>query len=159
MARWRDIKQNRVKKDEKILKKSLVSTPSSSLFSRFKAFLIDTFLITMPIFYIVIYLIMGSGDNFAQNRTLGWSIIFAIHIVAILIFWLKKAQTPGLKAYDLKLVDSNSNNKITFFQAILRYFATTFSIISIFFLFTPYFNRDKKTFQDIVSSTKIIDIK
>lgn len=159
MARWRDIKQNRVKKDNKVLNSSLISTPSSSLSFRFKAFLIDTFLITMPIFYIVIYLVMGSGAEFAQNRALGWSIILAIHIVAIFIFWLKKAQTPGLKAYNLKLVDSKTLKKISFFQALIRYFATGFSIISIFFFLTPYFNKERKTFQDIVSRTKIIDFK
>ena len=100
---------------------------------------------------------MGSGQEFAENRSLGWGIIFAVHFIIIAIFWLKNGQTPGLKAYDLKLVDSKTESKVSILQAIIRYSAILFSIISIFFIFTPFVNKEKKTFQDIVSNTKIIE--
>ena len=100
---------------------------------------------------------MGSGQEFAENRTLGWGIIFAIHFIIIAIFWLKNGQTPGLKAYDLKLVDNKSLARISVLQVIIRYAATLASVISIFFMFTPYINKERKTFQDILSNTKIID--
>ncbi len=122
MSKWRDVKQNRVEKNipKKVLHSSLNFV---SIAKRFKAFLTDTFLITTPILYIVIYLIMGSGQEFADNRSLGWGIIFAVHFII----------------------------------TIIRYSATLFSIISIFFIFTPFVNKEKKTFQDIVSNTKIIE--
>ncbi len=156
MSKWRDVKQNRVEKNipKKILHSSLNFV---AIAKRFKAFLTDTFLITTPILYIVIYLIMGSGQEFAENRSLGWGIIFAVHFIIIAIFWLKNGQTPGLKAYDLKLVDSKTETRVSVLQAIIRYSATLFSIISIFFIFTPFVNKEKKTFQDIVSNTKIIE--
>ena len=128
-----------------------------SIAKRFKAFLTDTFLITTPILYIVIYLIMGSGQEFADNRSLGWGIIFSFHFIIIAFFLLKNGQTPGLKAYDLKLVDSKTETRVSILQTIIRYSATLFSIISIFFIFTPFVNKEKKTFQDIVSNTKIIE--
>ena len=84
-------------------------------------------------------------------------IILAIHFIIIAIFWLKNGQTPGLKAYDLKLVDNKTLSRVSVLQVIIRYFATLTSIISIFFIFTPYINKERKTFQDIVSNTKIID--
>ena len=156
MSKWRDVKQNRVEKNipKKVLHSSLNFV---SIAKRFKAFLTDTFLITTPILYIVIYLIMGSGQEFSENRSLGWGIIFAVHFIIIAIFWLKNGQTPGLKAYDLKLVDGKTGNRVSVLQAIIRYSATLFSIISIFFIFTPFVNKEKKTFQDIVSNTKIIE--
>ncbi len=160
MAKWRDVKQNRGK-EEKTNSNTVLQNSSkymsSKLSSRFKAFLTDTFLITTPILYIVIYLVMGSGQEFAENRTLGWGIIFAIHFIIIAIFWLKNGQTPGLKAYDLKLVDNKSLARISVLQVIIRYAATLASVISIFFMFTPYINKERKTFQDILSNTKIID--
>ncbi len=160
MAKWRDVKQNRGK-EEKTNSNTVLQNSSkymsSKLSSRFKAFLTDTFLITTPILYIVIYLVMGSGQEFAENRTLGWGIIFAIHFIIIAIFWLKNGQTPGLKAYDLKLVDNKSLARVSVLQVIIRYAATLASVISIFFMFTPYTNKERKTFQDIVSNTKIID--
>ena len=160
MAKWRDVKQNRGNEDKTNSNTVLQNSSkymSSKLSSRFKAFLTDTFLITTPILYIVIYLVMGSGQEFAENRTLGWGIIFAIHFIIIAIFWLKNGQTPGLKAYDLKLVDNKSLARISVLQVIIRYAATLASVISIFFMFTPYTNKERKTFQDIVSNTKIID--
>lgn len=156
MAKWRDVKQNRtIRKDENI-KSSSSSSNLASLGKRLKAFLTDSFLITTPIMYIVIYLIMGSGEGFAQNRTLGWSIILFTSFIIIGIFWLKNGQTPGLKAYDIKLVDTRTEDRVSVFQTLLRFFSTLFSIFLIVPLFYPFFNKDRKTLQDIVSNTKII---
>ena len=159
MAKWRDIKQNRIDNIKKDSIKKEVKTDFASLPSRLKAFLTDTFLITTPIFYIVIYLIMGSGEEFAQNRTMGWSIILTVHASLILIFWLKSGQTPGLKAYQLKLIDNISQDRVSVIQVLIRYFATLFAVISIFLLFVPFFTKNKKSFQDILSNTSIINFK
>jgi len=157
MAKWRDVKQNRVQSNVESIVKESSKNDLASLPSRLKAFFTDTFLITTPIFYIVIYLIMGSGAQFAQNRALGWGIIFFIHAILILIFWLKNGQTPGLRAYDLKLVDNITKQRVSVKQVIIRYFTTLFAVVSIFLLFVPFFNKDKKTFQDILSNTIIIN--
>ena len=102
---------------------------------------------------------MGSGQEFAQNRSLGWGIIFAIHFIIIAIFWLKNGQTPGLRAYDIKLVDNITKQRVSVIQVLVRYATTLFAVISIFLLFIPFFNKDKKTFQDILSNTIIINDK
>ena len=160
MSKWRDVKQNKVKEKKSI--NSNIKSPKSDLASlglRLKAFLTDTFLITTPILYIVIYLIMGSGEEFAQNRTLGWGIIFSVHALIILIFWLKNGQTPGLRAYEIKLVDTNTRQRVSVVQVLIRYIATLFAVVSIFLLLYPFFNKDKKTFQDLFSNTTIINDK
>ena len=159
MAKWRDVKQNRIQetKVETINKSS--RDELASLPSRLKAFLTDTFLITTPILYIVIYLVMGSGEEFSQNRSLGWGIIFTVHALIILIFWLKNGQTPGLKAYDIKLVDNLTKQRVSVIQVLVRYLTTLFAVVSIFLLFVPFFNKEKKTFQDIISKTVIINEK
>ncbi len=61
-----------------------------------------------------------------------------------------------MKAYSLKIVNSKKE-RITFIQAIIRYLATLFAIGSFFLMFIPFFNKDKKTFQDLISNTIIID--
>lgn len=159
MAKWRDVKQNRVKQEKDSIAVESQNSDLASLPSRLKAFLTDTFLITTPIFYIVIYLIMGSGADFAQNRVIGWSIIFLVHSLIIFIFWLKNGQTPGLRAYEIKLVDNNTKQRVSVLQVVIRYIATFFAIVSFFLMFVPFFNKDKKTFQDIISNTIIINSK
>ncbi len=159
MAKWRDVKQNRIKQEKNSIMNESQNSDSASLPSRLKAFLTDTFLITTPILYIVIYLIMGSGAEFAENRGLGWGIIFGVHATIILIFWLKNGQTPGLKAYDIKLVDNITKQRVSVIQVLVRYLTTLIAVVSIFLLFIPFFNKDKKTFQDILSNTIIINDK
>ncbi len=159
MAKWRDVKQNRSQKKNIDSIKNSSKDDLASIPSRLKAFLTDTFLITTPIFYIVIYLIMGSGAEFAENRGLGWGIIFSVHATIILIFWLKNGQTPGLKAYDIKLVDNLTKQRVSVIQVLVRYLTTLIAVVSIFLLFIPFFNKDKKTFQDILSNTMIINDK
>lgn len=159
MAKWRDVKQSRIQ-NEKSFESNVKSKKNdlASLPSRLKAFLTDSFLITTPITYIVMYLILGGGTAFADNRVFGWSLILGSTAFIITFFWYVKFQTPGMKAYSLKIVN-NDFNRISFFQAIIRYFATIFAMISFFLLFVPFFNKEKKTFQDIISNTVIINEK
>ena len=158
MSRWRDIKRGKNETSTEENNTSSVSfEPCASISARIKAFLTDGFLITTPIFYIVIYLIMGSGEEFAQNKGNGWIIIIAVNMLLIIPFWLVKGQTPGLKAYSLKLVNATSKEKVGFFQAITRYLLTLFSIITIFLLFIPFFRKDKRTFQDVLSNSIVVD--
>lgn len=157
MARWRDTKQNKSnhKKDTSIKEENTL-IESSPLSTRLRAFLTDTFLITTPILYIVIYLIMGSGEAFSEDRIKGWSIILIVHLLLIVFFWFVKGQTPGLKAYQLKIVDTLSKNRISLIQSLIRYVATLFAVVSFFLIFLPFMRKDKKTFQDLISNTIII---
>ncbi len=156
MSRWREVKHKKNKNTSKKIDKQEVLF--TSLSSRFKAFLTDSFLISTPITYIVMYLILGGGKDFAQHRILGWSLILGVSALIITFFWYVKKQTPGMKAYELKIVN-NKNERISYIQSFIRYIATFFAICSIFLTFVPFFRKDKKTFQDIISQTNIIDDK
>lgn len=69
---------------------------------RFRAFLIDIFMIYVPILYLS-YFILGSKEAFLSSQ----SVIFICSLSFGLIqgaFLALKAQSPGLRAYDLYLV-------------------------------------------------------
>lgn len=160
MSRWRDAKKGKTGFKEKDLKEKNTSIVGdinfASIPARIKAFITDTFLITTPIFYITIYLIMGSGDIFSHNKAYGWIIIFSAHFIAVMSFWLKKGQTPGLKAYEGKIVDCKSKKKISILQAFVRYMMTLLTILSFIGIFLPFLRKDKKTLQDLLSNTCVI---
>lgn len=157
MAKWRDVKKGKIPEKKEKPKVSLTSlTQSASVASRLKAFLTDTFLITTPIFYVVIYFIMGGGEGFAQNRVGGWSLILGLHATIILFFWIRKAQTPGLKAYSLKVIHTQTKENMTILAAMIRYAMTLIAVLSVFLLFLPFFRTDKRTFQDIFSNTSVV---
>jgi len=156
VARWRDIKQGKTqKKETKKPKLQYASIPD-----RLKAFLTDTFMITMPIMYIVIYLVMGSREGFREHMGEGWLFILIPHFFIVTLLWIFKGQTPGLKAYNLQVIKWNDpTKKINFLQAIIRYLAMPISIISIVGLLIAFFRQDRATLHDLLSLSRLIEIE
>jgi len=161
MSRWRDVKKGKV--EEKKIKtpknnKEKLVLKNSSLMLRFKAFLTDTFMLTMPLMYIVTYLVMGSLEDFSSQKAIGWFYIMLPHFLLVISLWFFKRQTPGMKAYDLYIVDSITGQKPTVISIVNRYMFTTISIAFIFTMFIPFFNKSRRTLQDFVSGTIIQEI-
>ncbi len=158
MSRWRNIKKKHQKEKnnfEKIEDDSLISAP---LGLRIKAFIVDMFMIMMPIMYITTYLIMEGKDDFQGSDEARWitSIVFGLIIV---IFWIAKGQTPGYKAYSIKLLDNKTKEKVSLLKAVLRYFLFLISATTIILAFLPFFRQDKKTIQDLLTKTTVIKTK
>ena len=66
--RFRDVKKGAIKKDSNKAK-SLKNIPDyASATLKIKAFLTDSFMLAMPIMYIVFYLLMDGGEAFATHR-------------------------------------------------------------------------------------------
>ena len=150
MPRWREVKHKKIKKEKKeIIKYAKIS-------DRLKAFLTDTFMITMPILYIVIYLIMGSREEFRAHMAKGWLYIVVFHYISVMLLWIFKAQTPGMKAYGIKIVSKNLK-KISFLQATIRYFLMPISILSIVGVLIAFFRKDRQTLHDLLSFTLLIE--
>lgn len=114
-------------------------------------------MITMPILYIIIYLVMGSREGFRDHLAQGWLYIIAIHLSIVVLLWRLKRQTPGMKAYELYLVDPISpNEKPGWAKCLIRYVMMQTAILSIIGLFIPFLLKSRETLQDLVSGTCII---
>ena len=153
MGRWRDVKHNKITTKEK----KLPSFTISPVVNRIKAFITDTFMLLMPLLYIVFYIVMGSREEFAANMLAGWAYTFIPHFLIIISFWFFKSQTPGYKAYDIKLVDKNLK-KPSLVRLTVRYFAFALSVVLVAGLFLAIVRRDKKTLHDLISGTMPIQI-
>jgi uncharacterized RDD family membrane protein YckC len=157
--RWRDIKQNKIPpKKETKLKEKESAFNYASLFSRLKAFITDMFLIMMPIAYFVTYVIMGDKDSFQNSSVARWSlsVVFDLIVVA---FWVKTGQTPGYKAYELKVIDNETKKQPSLLRAILRYLLFLISATTIAGVLMGYFRKDKKMLHDILSKTTVISLE
>jgi len=159
MARWRDVKNGKVEQKPKEKKVNVQEVDSSfcnaTLTSRAKAFITDSFMILMPLMYLISYVVIGSLQEFSENKLLGWAYIIIPHFVITVGFWYFKSQTPGLKAYELSLIDCNTGEKPSLYALINRYIFTTLAMILVLPLFIPYLNKKKKTIQDLLSNTCI----
>lgn len=124
--------------------------------TRAKAFLIDIFLIYVPIVYLC-YFILGSKEEFKANQL----IIFLCSLAFGLIqaaFLARKAQSPGLKAYDLYLIDKNTGKKLGFLRIMWRYFIFLLGCAFFFVgLLISFFRKDKLTLHDLISQSCVVE--
>lgn len=154
MSRWRDIKQANPKENinkNDIQNDDLISAPIGH---RIKAFIVDMFMIMMPIMYVTTYLIMKGKDDFQGSDEARWITAFVFGLI-IILFWIIKGQTPGYKAYSITLLDNKTRAKISLPKAILRYFIFLISATTILLGFLPFFRKDKKTIQDLLTKTTV----
>ena len=156
--RWRDVKQNRIpKKEEKDEIQNILDLPFASRFDRFKAFTTDSFLVAMPIFYIVFYVVLGSREAFAQNMLLGWTYILTPLAIIMTLFYAKAGQSPGMKAYELEVIDNRTKQKPTLITAFLRFFFFNISFFSVVGILFTYLRKDQRCLHDLLSGTSIIN--
>jgi uncharacterized RDD family membrane protein YckC len=95
---------------------------------------------------------MGSRDVFRAHMLSGWFYILIPHFIIITLFLYIKGQTPGYKAYNIKLTD-DKGRKPTLFSLIVRYIIFNISIIIPPFFLITFFTKDKLGIHDILSRT------
>lgn len=145
--RWRDIKHKKVEQKEK--KPTYIM---ASAIQRIKAFIVDVFMIYIPILYITAYMVLDGKDDFLNNQEAIFIDVLLFGIILV-IFWVKSGQSPGYKAYALQVIDANTKQKPLFVRSLWRYFAFLISGASFFGLFVFLFRKDKRHLHDILSNT------
>lgn len=113
-------------------------------------------MIYTPILYILAYVVLDGKDAFQSSQVapLGGVILYAVIYSA---FLARSGQTPGKKAYDIKVVDADTFERISFFRALFRFVAFLFSATIIYGLLTPFFRKDDKALHDLITQTVVIE--
>lgn len=137
---------------------SKVKVTFAPLFARFKAFIIDLFLISMPILYISAYVFLDGKDAFLHNQIV-IAIDWALFGIISSLFFAKNAQTPGLRHENLYLIDIKNGQKISFIRSMIRYICFLISGASIIGLLIALFRKDRLCFHDIITQTAIVVTK
>jgi uncharacterized RDD family membrane protein YckC len=154
--RFRNTKQGKETKiTAKKVKKPKIPFASTGL--RAKAFLTDTFMLFMPIFYFVIYIIMGSLEEASHEKLLAWSYALIPYTILLTIFMYKdKGRTPGTRSQSLKIIDFSTLDKPSLFAIIFRNVSFILTLIIPFAWFVPFFRKDSRTLHDFLSNTCVI---
>tara|TARA_B100000795_G_scaffold58989_1_gene39268 strand:+ start:208 stop:654 length:447 start_codon:yes stop_codon:yes gene_type:complete len=126
---------------------------------RLGAVLIDLMVMGV-VLYIPSTVIYGSeywvGDQFFYGF---WDLMFSyvLPLVGTIWFWLRFSGTPGKMVLKLKIVDAGTGNKLTFGQAIGRYFAYILSAIPFFLGYIWVgFDKRKQSWHDKLAGTVVI---
>jgi len=120
---------------------------------RLKAFIVDSFMLLMPILYIVFYLVFGSREGFAEHMVEGWVLILLAYGVLTTLFLVRKGQTPGYKAYEIELKELSSLKTPSWQRILLRYSVMVITTATLFGLLVPLFRKDKQALYDLLSRT------
>jgi len=157
--RFRDVKKGNIKHIEKKIKKSS-SLKFATNFQKTKSAITDSFMLLMPIMYIVFYLVMDGREGFAEHKLEGWIYILVPFIIVQSAFMFKgDGQTPGYKNYNLKVVDINTHQKPPLFSIVFRNIAMILSIITIFGWAMMFIRKDKRGLHDLLSNTAVISVE
>ncbi len=155
--RFRDVKQGKVTvqhsetEQPKHLKRNYASAGS-----KVKAFLTDSFMLVMPIMYIIFYLVMGGREGFAEHKALGWLYILVPLVIVQTVFMFKTGQTPGYRAYDITVIDESTGEKPSLFIIVFRNLSAILSLFTFFGWILMFFRKDSKTLHDLLSGTAVI---
>jgi uncharacterized RDD family membrane protein YckC len=101
---------------------------------------------------------MNGSDDFQSSQL---AVFFGVALYGVIYATLlsKFGQTPGKKAYDIKVVDDKSGKNIGFFKAIFRFTLFLFTAMTLLGLLIPFYRRDKKALHDLVCNTLVVAIK
>jgi len=154
--RFRDIKQGKKREVEKKQPKPL-TYPYAKVSTKIKAFLTDSFMLLMPIMYIVFYLIMGGREGLRDDMLMGWIYILVPLVILQTLFMVKTAQTPGYRAYNLEIINEQTGKKPTTVIILFRNLCALLSFFSIIGWVMMFFRKDAKTLHDLLSHTAIVN--
>ncbi len=149
--RFRDIKQGKIT-DKKASESKLKFAKRADVF---KAILTDSFMLWMPIVYIVFYLVFGGREGFGAHKLLGWIYILIPLAIVESIFLIKNGQTPGMKAYNLKLIFLSTQEKPPKTTIVLRQLLSKITFL-IFGWITLFFRKDGRNLHDLIAGTALV---
>jgi len=151
--RFRKLKKQSKQKQEK-QSQPIKAIPARTV-DRIKAFITDMFMIYAPILYIITYVFLGSKEEF-QASDLAPLMGVTLYGIVYIILLVKLGQTPGKKAYGIKVIDSKNGKNIGYIQALTRFIAFLFSATVVFGLLLPFYRKDNKTLHDLLAGSVVI---
>lgn len=153
--RWRKLKQTaQIKPKQKTVKRVYYARYPD----RVKALIIDLFMIYLPILYLMTYVVFRDKKTLLMSNIALFSGI-ALYGIIYALFLSKTGQTPGKKAYNIKVVDSVTFKKISFIRAVCRFIAFLFTWLTVFGAFFPFYTKRRRALHDILCRTVEIEEK
>lgn len=152
--RFRKLKKLRKNNQEKTSNSK--NTPiNTRIVDKIKAFITDMFMIYAPILYLLTYVVLNGKDDFQASN---WAPFVGVSLYGLISSFLlsKFGQTPGNKAYSMKVVDATTFENITFFQALLRFITFLVGATFIIGFILPFYRKDKRSLHDLVAKTAVI---
>lgn len=145
----------KLKKLKKSSKEKTINPENARIVDKIKAFITDMFMIYMPILYLLTYVVLNGKDDFQASN---WAPFVAVSLYGLISSFLlyKFGQTPGNRAYTMKVVDAKTYKNISFFQALLRFIVFLIGATFIVGFIVPFYRKDRRSLHDLIAKTAVI---
>jgi len=155
--RFRDTKKGKITKNIKPKEVERPSIPFAKNSVKAKAFLTDTFMIFMPIFYFVIYVVFDNLKDAGEHKLEAWGYTLIPFLIIQTIFMFKdEGKTAGLRSQNLKVIDMNTLDKPSLFSIIFRNFSLLLTLLTLFGWIIMFFRKDHRGLHDLLSNTCVV---
>ena len=135
---------------------------------RFVAAIIDSFIISIPVFIIgvIVIVIVGAGASSSNSQApsaASSGAIAIIYLIAIagsigyFIYFWGKGSTLGMRLFKLRVADANTGQPIGFGRAALRYLGYIIAVIPCYIgLIWAAFDARKQGWHDKIASSVVL---
>jgi len=100
--------------------------------------------------------VMDGREDFASHRVLGWVYILIPLLIVQTIFMFKTGQTPGYRAYDIRIIDEKTKKIPSIGVILFRNLSVILSVLTWVGWLMMFFRKDSKTLHDFLSATAIV---
>jgi uncharacterized RDD family membrane protein YckC len=113
-------------------------------------------LLIVALWLITLFPIVAVSDSAVTGATVR-SLLFVEMFVFFAYFWVSRGQTLGMLAWRLRVVSEGPGEQVTLRQALLRFIAAlaAFATLGLGYLWM-YIDRERRTWPDILSGTRVI---
>lgn len=170
--KWRNVKNQ----NNKPLEETLPKVNYAGFWSRVLGFVIDIFMIGLPVTFIIMALfgyeqmqsvstldvlqgikpLDANGEEIKPNPMIALTQIGLFATAVILLWRFDGGRTPGKRLSSTKVVDAKTLKAPALWQLIVRFFAYFLSFITILGFLLPLIHPRKIALHDLLASTAVI---
>jgi len=124
--------------------------------------LVDTFLILLVIFPILIWVygIEYLNNEHLEKGSFDFIINYVFPTIAVILLWRYYQATPGKMIFKATIVDAKTGGKPSLRQLIIRYLGYIISTIPLGLgIFWVAFDKKKQGFHDKLANTVVVQLK
>lgn len=176
---WRQIKKQQQNSSKQEKSSQTIKVYYAGFWSRILAFVIDIFMIGLPITFIIMALfgydqmqslstmdllegikpVDANGVEIKPDPTVAIVHVVLFATIMITLWRYDGGRTPGKRLSKTKIVDSKSLDAPAFWQLFVRFFAYFLSFVSFIFIIgflLPLLHPKKRFLHDLLSRTVVI---
>ncbi len=152
--RWREAKKRRHQKP----KEETPPIKYGRFWARVFAVIMDNFLLLAPITILTGVIFGYDALKHPETNHIAGNFQMVVYLIVTVLFWKYTGQTPGKKAFGLKVVDAKTFETPPTWKLAIRFVSYFLSMVTLVGFFIPLFREDRRALHDLIAGTAVIEV-